>query len=192
MTVAESAAVAQAGRDPRPTEVKVWDPLVRTFHWSLLAAFVVAWTTGDELDRIHVLAGYVVLGLVAFRILWGLVGSKHARFTDFVRWPATVAAYVRDIVRFRAKRYVGHNPAGGAMVIALLVMLGLISATGYMMTTDVFWGVEWVEEAHELAVNATLGLVLVHILGVALASFEHRENLVRAMFTGRKRRPDDE
>ena len=183
---AEGAIIADAGRDSRPAEAKVWDPLVRIFHWSLVAAFIAAWITGDELDRIHILAGYTVLGLVAFRILWGLVGTKHARFADFVRRPSTVAGFLRDIVRFRAKRYLGHNPAGGAMIVALLVMLSVIGGTGYMMTTDAFWGVEWVEEAHELAVNVTLGLVALHILGVALASFEYGENLVRSMFTGRK------
>jgi cytochrome b len=189
---AEGAIIAEAGRDSRPAEVpaevKVWDPLVRVLHWSLLAAFVAAWATADELDRIHIVAGYVVMGLVAVRIVWGFVGPRHARFADFVRGPSQVAAYLGDILRFRARRHLGHNPAGGAMIVALLVMLGIVSATGFMMTTDAFWGVAWVEEAHELAVNATLGLVALHVAGVALASFEHGENLVRAMFTGRKRR----
>ncbi|MBB3355735.1 cytochrome b [Rhizobium sp. BK049] len=94
---------------------------------------------------------------------------------------------MRDSLAMRAKRYIGHNPAGGAMVFVLLVAISGIAATGYMMTTDAYWGAEWVEEAHELLVNVTLGLVGLHIAGVLLASIEHKENLVRAMVTGRKR-----
>lgn len=176
-----------AGRETRPATVKVWDPLVRIFHWSLVAAFIVAWLTGDELEGVHIATGYVIMGLVAFRLVWGVVGSRHARFTDFVRSPRTVLAFLKDTVRFRAKRYLGHNPAGGAMVVALLLTLSAICATGFMMTTDMFWGVEWVEEVHEAAASLTLALVGLHLAGVAVASFEHRENLVRSMVSGRKR-----
>ena len=171
----------------RRSEVNVWDPLVRIFHWGLVAAFLVAWATGDEMKLTHVMTGYVVIGLVIFRILWGFVGARHARFADFMRGPGAVTNYLRDTAKLRAKRYLGHNPAGGAMIIALLVMLSIIGATGYMMTTDTFWGVAWVQAAHETAVNLTLGLVVLHILGVIVASYEHGENLVRAMITGRKR-----
>ncbi len=179
--------VSEAGRNLRPAEVKVWDPLVRIFHWSLVALFIVAWATGDEVKRLHELAGYAVLGLVAFRIVWGFIGTKHARFTDFVTGPSTLGAYLRDMLRFRAKRYIGHNPAGGVMTVTLLMMLSVIGGTGYMLTTDSFWGVEWVEEAHEIAVNLTLGLVLLHVTGVVFSSFAHSENLIRAMITGHKR-----
>lgn len=176
-----------AGRATRPATVKVWDPLVRIFHWSLVLAFIIAWATGDEVESVHIATGYVIMGLVGFRLVWGLIGTKHARFTDFIRSPRTVIAYMRDMLRFRAKRYLGHNPAGGAMVAALLLMLSALSATGYMMTTDAFWGVEWVEEVHEALANLMLVLVGLHLAGVAFSSVEHRENLVRAMFTGRKR-----
>jgi cytochrome b len=176
-----------AGRVSRPAMVRVWDPLVRLFHWSLVIAFTVAWLTGDELQEVHEIAGYVIVGLVGFRLLWGIVGTAHARFIDFVYRPAAVIRYLIDMARLRAKRYVGHNPAGGAMVIALLAMLGVICATGIMMTTDAYWGVEWVENAHEVAANVTLILVGLHLVGVFAASLEHRENLVRAMVTGRKR-----
>ena len=178
---------AEAGRDMRPAEVKVWDPLVRLFHWSLVLCFIVSWATGDEIEWLHLGAGYAVAGLVAIRVLWGLVGTRHARFTDFVHHPATVLAFLKDTALLRARRYLGHNPAGGAMVIAMLVTLAAVSATGVMMTTDAFWGAEWVEDAHEAAVNLTLGLILLHLLGVAVASLEHGENLVRSMLTGRKR-----
>ncbi len=181
------ATIDHAEPAPRQAEVKVWDPLVRIFHWGLVAAFLVAWATGDEVKRVHIMAGYAVIGLVAFRILWGFIGARHARFVDFVRGTGSVRSYLRDTARLRAKRYLGHNPAGGAMIIALLVMLSTIGATGFMMTTDAFWGVAWVQGAHETAVNLTLGLVVFHILGVIVASYEHGENLVRAMITGRKR-----
>jgi len=175
----------------RQGETRVWDPLVRIFHWYLVLAFLAAWATGDEIKRPHVAAGYCVIGLVAFRIIWGFVGGRHARFADFVRGPRAVTGYLRDTAGLRAKRYLGHNPAGGAMVVALLIMLSVIGATGFMMTTDAFWGVGWVQDAHETAVNLTLGLVVVHILGVIVASYEHGENLVRAMITGYKRAEDD-
>jgi cytochrome b len=160
---------------------------VRIFHWSLVIAFIIAWLSGDELKRVHLAVGYAILGLVAFRLVWGVVGSTHARFADFIYRPATVIGFLKDTIGLRAKRYVGHNPAGGAMVIALLWMLIVICATGVMMTTTAFWGVKWVEEAHEIAVNLTLVLVGLHLAGVFAASFEHHENLVRAMITGRKR-----
>jgi len=132
------ATIDTAEPAARRSEVSVWDPLVRIFHWGLVAAFLVAWATGDEIKRAHVMAGYCVIGLVVFRILWGFIGAQHARFVDFVRRPGAVTSYLRDTARLRAKRYLGHNPAGGAMIIALLVMLSIIGATGFMMTTDAF------------------------------------------------------
>ncbi|MEN6541912.1 cytochrome b/b6 domain-containing protein [Parvibaculum sp.] len=176
-----------AGRDTRPATVRVWDPLVRIFHWSLVAAFAIAWATGDELQSVHETTGYAIAALVAIRVVWGLVGSTHARFSDFIYRPSTVIRYLVDTMMFRAKRYIGHNPAGGAMVMALLAMLAALCGTGILMTTDAFWGVEWVEEVHEALANLALILVGLHIAGVFAASIEHRENLVRAMFTGRKR-----
>jgi len=181
-----------AGRRVRPVTVAVWDPLVRVFHWSLVAAFVTAWATGEEIMSVHKLAGYVIIGLLAFRVLWGLVGPRHARFADFLHSPVTVVAFLKDSLALRARRYIGHNPAGGAMVIALLLTLAIITASGFMMTTDAFWGVHWVRETHEAAVNVALVLVALHLAGVGLASLEHRENLVKAMVTGRKRAPEAE
>lgn len=110
--------------------IKVWDPLVRIFHWTLVAAFTIAYFSEDDFQDIHVLAGYTVAGLVAFRIVWGFVGTRHARFSDFVFSPATVIGYLKDMVALRAKRYIGHNPAGGAMVLALLISLAGTTLTG--------------------------------------------------------------
>ena len=172
----------------RDDKIRVWDPLVRIFHWSLVGGFAVAYLTADEWDKAHEFVGYIVAGLIAFRLFWGLVGSRHARFSNFVYRPSTIMAFLNDSLAMKAKRYVGHNPAGGAMVIALLLAITGISATGYMMTMDMFWGAEWVEDVHELLVNGTLVLIALHVGGVILASFEHKENLVRSMTTGLKRR----
>ncbi|MXN63620.1 cytochrome B [Stappia sp. GBMRC 2046] len=176
-----------ASADASSGTVRVWDPLVRIFHWALAATFAIAWLTGDELKTLHEATGYAIAGLLGVRIVWGIVGTKYARFSDFIYRPSAVAGYLADTARLKAKRYIGHNPAGGAMVVALIVTIGGICATGIMMTTDAYWGVEWVEEVHEALANFALLLVGLHLAGVAVASFEHRENLVRAMVTGRKR-----
>lgn len=178
-----TAAVASA-------TVRVWDPLVRVFHWTLAGAFAIAWLTGDELDRLHEVTGYVIIALLGVRIVWGFIGTAHARFADFVYSPSRVIGYLADTARLRARRYLGHNPAGGAMVIALLLVLAATAGSGFAMTTDAFHDAHWVEEVHEFMANAAILLVGLHIAGVAVSSLEHRENLVRAMITGRKRRLD--
>jgi cytochrome b len=179
---------ASSGGPDVSQTVRVWDPLVRLFHWSLVAAFVVAWASGKELQGLHQTAGYAILALLALRIVWGFVGPGHARFSDFVYRPSVVLEYLRNAARFRARRYVGHNPAGGAMILTLIATLAATCVTGIMMTTDAYWGVAWVGEAHGLAANLAIILVGLHLAGVFAASVEHRENLVRAMITGRKRR----
>ena len=167
--------------------VRVWDPLVRIFHWSLVGLFTFSFFTGDEWKSAHIWSGYAIAGLIAFRTIWGFIGGRHARFSDFVKSPITVIGFMVDTARLRAKRYIGHNPAGGMMVLALIVTIAIIAASGYMMTTDMFWGIEWVSDVHETTVDITIGLIVLHVLGVILASLEHRENVVRAMITGRKR-----
>ncbi|MES9971638.1 MAG: cytochrome b/b6 domain-containing protein [Candidatus Thiodiazotropha sp.] len=180
--------------------IKVWDPLVRVFHWGLVCAFAVAWLTEDEWMELHAYAGYLIAALLLFRLLWGVLGTRYARFSDFVKSPTKVIAYLRDLVQLRAERTVGHNPAGGAMILALLITLtlttlsGLLAygATGAGPLAEVFfsnapYGSEFFEEVHEFFANLTLFLVLVHLLGVGFGSLLHRENLVRAMFTGSKR-----
>jgi cytochrome b len=176
-----------AGGAMPPATIKVWDPFVRVFHWSLAALFLVAYATGDEIERVHIAAGYAIASLIAARIVWGFIGPRHARFSSFVRPPREVLTYLRDVALLRAPRYIGHNPAGGAMIVALFSTLIGTCITGYMMMTDAYWGAKWVEEVHETLANLTIGLVVVHILGVLVASFEHRENLVKPMITGRKR-----
>src|SRR5512143_195548 len=178
-------AIGAGGASP-PAAIKVWDPFVRVFHWSLATLFLAAYATGEDAGRAHIASGYAIAGLIALRIVWGFVGPGHARFNSFVRSPRAVLAYLRDVALFRAPRYLGHNPAGGAMIVGLLVMLLVTGVTGYMMTTDAFWGAEWVEEVHEAFANLTVGLIVFHVFGVLFSSVEHGENLVKAMITGRK------
>ncbi|MET0088893.1 MAG: cytochrome b/b6 domain-containing protein [Candidatus Thiodiazotropha sp.] len=181
------------------SEIKVWDPLVRIFHWTLVSAFIVAWLTEDELMSVHAYAGYLIAGLLAVRLIWGLIGTRHARFSDFVKPPTVVIAYLKDLARLKAKRTLGHNPAGGAMIMALIVMLTLTVVSGLMAygaegmgplmefyRQQASYGSEFFEEVHEFCAHVTLILVFVHLGGVALGSLLHRENLVRSMFTGRK------
>jgi cytochrome b len=192
------APLNETGRAMRPvevppshstqTQVKVWDRFVRLFHWSLVTLFATAYYTRDKWEQIHIVAGYAILALVIARFIWGIVGTEHARLRDFLHPPATILRFLLDTLRMRAKRYVGHNPAGGAMVLALLLMLLTICGSGVVMTMDRFWGVKWIETVHETATYATLGLIALHVAGVILASVEHKENLIKSMFTGRKRK----
>jgi cytochrome b len=186
MTIIENAS--DTDNAPPEPEVKVWDIAIRLFHWSLVITFTLAWITAEDWDQAHEYAGYAVGGLVLFRILWGFVGAKYARFSDFVYSPAAVYRYLGDSLRHKAKRYLGHNPAGGAMVGAFIVMLLVATGTGILATMDGFRGVEWVEELHEGTSYVTLLMVVAHIVGVIHASVSHRENLVKSMVTGFKRR----
>jgi cytochrome b len=179
----ESMSEAGGGR----VMVAVWDPLVRLFHWSIVASFAVAWFSAARWDDPHEWAGYAAALLVAFRMFWGLAGTRHARFSDFVRPPSAVISYLRDISISREARYLGHNPAGGAMILALLAAMALPAFTGWLETTDAYYGVAWVQDAHSYVAHGMLSLATVHVGGVILASFRHRENLVRAMITGLKR-----
>jgi cytochrome b len=169
--------------------VKVWSPFVRIFHWSLVASVATAWVVAEDWRSLHEVAGYVAAGLVAWRLVAGLGGSHFTRFAQFVRGPGTVMSYLGDVAAGRERRYLGHNPAGGLMVLALIACLSLIALTGWMQTTDTYFGVSWVENVHQLVGNAIVFLVGLHVSGVVLASLRHHENLVRAMVTGRKRAP---
>jgi cytochrome b len=196
--MAAEAARNGAGGAGQPVTVKVWDVLVRMMHWGLVAAFAVSHLSADESEHhgehdsgpleaapLHELAGYVILGIVVVRIVWGLFGTKHARFTDFIYRPGTVFGFLRKTLQFRAPRYIGHNPAGGAMVVVLLCTLLAIGGTGLLMTT--YTELRWLKDVHEVLANFSLVLVALHVAGVIAASIEHRESLVTAMFTGRKR-----
>ncbi len=180
--------------------IKVWDPLLRIFHWSLVSLFLFAFITEDDFLDLHVIAGYIIIGLIVFRLIWGVIGPRHARFSNFVKSPSQVKSYLKDVLLFRAKRYLGHNPAGGAMVVALLVSIAMTVFFG-MLTygamefsgplAGMVSGVsntlaEGFEEVHEFFANFTLFLVGLHVIGVVVASLQHRENLVQSMIDGYK------
>ena len=168
--------------------VPVWDRFVRAFHWTLLTSFVVAFASHEDgYGSVHLVSGYVVALLVVARLIWGIVGSHHARFADFVRGPRAVMAYVGELLRSRAKRFLGHNPAGGTMIVVMLALLIVISVTGFLLTTTRFYGDEMMFVIHERVVHVMLICILLHVLGVLWSSRAHRENLVKAMITGRKR-----
>ena len=177
---------------------------MRIFHWSLVAAFATAYLVEDDPLTVHVWAGYLILTLLGVRLVWGLIGTRHARFGDFVRGPRAVLAYVRDTLRGTAPRHLGHNPAGGAMIVALLLALSLTGLSGLALygaeegagplaaalaATPPAWA-HWLEELHEILANGTLLLIALHLAGVAFSSLAHRENLVAAMIFGTKRSGD--
>ncbi len=213
-----------------PTEqrvrVTVWDPLVRVGHWALVAAFAVAYLSAEEEGAdapalLHVWCGYAIGVIVALRVVWGFVGPRNARFSEFVRGPGAVVRELGDLVRGRAARHLGHGPAAGAMIVALLVCLAATVATGLVAYGDRGKGPlaraasitttsadaataradentqregehseSSIGELHSTIANVTLALIVLHILGVAVASRAHRENLVAAMITGKKRAED--
>lgn len=176
-----------AGRGSGARAVRVWDPLVRIFHWTLVAACTGAFLISSPRD-LHETLGWIAATAVAVRVVWGFVGPGYARFSSFVPTPRVFAAHAAEVATGREKRHLGHNPAGGAMVVALLAVVATLAATGWMMGRDAFWGVGWVEDLHETAANVGLVLVSLHLCGVVWESWRHRENLVAAMITGRKRR----
>lgn len=208
--------------------VRVWDPIVRLGHWTLVLTFFIAYLTEDDFLTQHVWAGYVLGTVIVMRLAWGFIGSAYARFSDFVRSPATTLRYVRDVIGHRARRYIGHNPAGGMMIVALLISLAATTYSGlalYAIEEDAGPLAAWVadnnassgfaaiitnayadederdardghenealeefwEELHEFFANFTLLLVALHVAGVLYTSYADKENLVKAMVTGRKR-----
>ncbi|WP_455204468.1 cytochrome b/b6 domain-containing protein [Kaarinaea lacus] len=183
------------------SKIKVWDPVVRVFHWTLVLTFLIAYVTEEDFLTLHVWAGYILLTAIAVRVAWGFIGTRHARFSDFVTKPSIALHYVKDTMKLKAKRYIGHNPAGGIMIVVMLVSLLITGISGLLLygveehagpfaawfvTGSEFWeGI--LEEAHEFFANFTVFLVVIHLAGVLIESFLHKENLVSAMWNGNKR-----
>jgi len=168
------------------SKIRVWDAPVRVFHWVMVVSFAGAYLTseGERWRLVHVSLGYTMGGLVAFRILWGLIGTRYARFSSFIRGPSAVMRYVKSMLNGKLEHHVGHNPAGAVAIVLLILLSAALVMTGWSIYNDV--GGEWLEELHEVAGNLMLAVVGVHIGGVIVASWLHRENLVRAMMTGMK------
>jgi cytochrome b len=167
--------------------VLVWDLPTRLFHWLLVASFAGAFLTAESerLRDIHVALGYTFAGLIGFRLVWGLIGSRYARFRSFLFAPRELWNYLRALPTRAPRRYLGHNPAGSAAIFVLFAIGLGVAATGYATFNDL--GGEALEELHEGLAFAMLAVVAVHVAGVLLSSLQHRENLVTAMITGRKR-----
>jgi len=168
------------------TKILVWDLPIRIFHWLLAATFVGAFLTADSerLRDLHVTLGYTMLGLVAFRLLWGLIGTRYARFASFAFGARSVLGYLKSLLTRSPRHYVGHNPAGSWAIYALLVLAMATGATGYVTYNGI--GGHWLGELHEGIANTLLAVVFVHIGGVLVSSILHRENLVRSMINGLK------
>jgi cytochrome b len=167
-------------------KILVWDLPTRAFHWLLALSFAGAFLTAES-ERyrdVHVMLGYTMLGLVAFRLVWGLIGTRYARFWSFAFGPRSVLAYLKALFTRSPQHYLGHNPAGSWAIYALLALSVLAGASGYATYNDI--GGHWMEDVHETLANALLGVVIVHIAGVFVSSVLHRENLVRSMLTGYK------
>lgn len=177
-----------AGAAAAPAMVRVWDPLVRIFHWMVVAGCALNLFVLEEGETAHRFVGYTVAAALAVRIVWGFVGTRHARFSDFLPTPRRLAHYVRQLRRSAEPRMLGHNPAAAVMMLALMALLAGVTVTGWMIGLDAFWGVKWVKEVHESFANAILVLAGLHALAAIVESWRHRENLIWAMVTGRKRR----
>ncbi|MDY0065290.1 MAG: cytochrome b/b6 domain-containing protein [Steroidobacteraceae bacterium] len=175
-----------AAVNERPT-LRVWDPLVRIGHWSLAACVLLAWLTRHEPGRWHEWLGYGALTIVGVRFVWGWIGSRHARFADFVRSPGETLEYAEQALHGAEPRVVGHNPLGGWMIVALLATVACVGLSGWLYTTDRYWGVEWVERLHGASADVLLVLIGLHVTGVLYASWRHRENLIASMVHGRKK-----
>jgi cytochrome b len=175
----------------------VWDPYIRIFHWSLVAFFIIAFLTEDDWLYLHSFAGYSITGLLMFRVCWGMIGTRYARFSSFVTSPHTALGYIKSLLTKNPRHYLGHNPAGGMMIVLLMSVLLLTAFTGMAaLATDglgpladtVFANLsdDLLEEVHEALANLMLLLIVVHVGGVIVSSVIHRENLIRAMLDGRK------
>jgi len=172
--------------NPARTRILVWDAPTRVFHWLLVLCFAGAYLTAeqDQWKAVHIALGYTVAGLIGFRLIWGCFGTRYARFANFVRGPAAVASYLRSLLSGQPQHYLGHNPAGALAILVLLALGATVTASGWVALQQD--NSERWEDIHETLANLMLAVVLVHVAAVALSSWLHRENLVAAMFSGKK------
>ncbi|MGJ4888164.1 cytochrome b/b6 domain-containing protein [Bradyrhizobium sp. HKCCYLR20261] len=174
-------------KTPDPAEtVQVWDLPLRLWHWLLAVLVLIAWVTPNVYDGLHRVAGYAILGLLAFRLIWGLIGTRHSRFRSLKARLRATPSYLWSLRRGKTGRYLGLNPAGTAMQLVLLLVLIVSAVTGAMQVTVRFFGLWWVEDTHEVTSYLLIPLVVLHVAGVVLVSRMQGENLARAMLTGRK------
>ncbi len=178
---------APSATDPA-SRVRVWDPLVRVFHWSLVGCVVLNSWVVEEGEWLHEWIGYTATSLVALRLVWGLIGSRHARFADWFPTPRRVRAHLGALLRGEVPAHAGHNPLGALMMLALMAMVLGLGLTGWLQGTDAFWGVEWVQELHEGLAETLVWLAALHAAAALVMGRIERTRLVKAMFTGVKER----
>lgn len=180
-----NTVLATADRNTQP--IRVWDPLVRVFHWTVALGTIANLTVLRNLHNPHIYVGYGMIAALLIRIAWGFAGRGHARFSAFIPGPKTLVSYGKAALARREPRYVGHNPAGAIMMVGLMLLIAALGVTGWMMESDQFWGVSWVEELHETLANIIIGAAFIHVAAAILESIRHRENLPWSMITGYKR-----
>ncbi len=171
----------------RPTAVYVWDPLVRVFHWSLVTCVLLNQFVLEEGERPHRWVGYAAAALVGLRLLWGVVGTRHARFSDWWPTPTRLRTHVQGLLAGHTLPSVGHNPLGALMMLLLMGLVLLLALTGWLQGTDALFGEEWLEELHEGLANTLMLAAGLHAAAALLMGRLERVSLIRAMFTGVKR-----
>jgi cytochrome b len=174
-----------------PSTVKLWDPLVRLFHWSLVFIFIANYFVNEEGDDWHQWLGYAAVAWLLVRFFWGFFGQGAARWADFFPTPARMANHVRALRRGEPYHRMGHSPLGGLVMIVMMLCVLALGVTGYMMQEiDYFWGEDWIEDLHGWIANSLLALVIVHVLAAMFESYRLKENLPLSMVTGKRRKPD--
>jgi len=182
-------------------DVKVWDIIVRVFHWSLVTTFFICFITEDS-SKLHTYSGYLIIVLIISRIIWGFIGSEYARFKSFIVAPKVVNHYLKDLVKNKNNRFIGHNPAGAAMIVVLISSIIITCLTGvvlygvedhagplaFLFTREDEYLEDIIEEIHEFFSNFSVGLIVLHITGVIIAGKQHNENLVKSMINGYKKK----
>lgn len=171
--------------------IRVWDPLLRLLHWTLVVC-VLSNLLNESGEIVHRGLGYTATAVILIRIVWGFIGPRHARFSDWLPTPGRLFPYLVALRRGKAPRHIGHNPAGALMMLALLALVLALGTSGYLMTTDAFFGEDWLEETHAALADILIAAVVVHVSAALFESWKHRENLIASMVHGRKRAPTPE
>ena len=171
-----------------PRSVPVWDRFIRLFHWTLVSCVVIDYTVLDDGNAVHQWLGYLAAALVVARVVWGFIGTPHARFSDFFPTVTRIRQHIEGMLSGSPERHDGHNPLGALMILALMTLVLAVGLTGWMQTLDAFWGEEWLQDLHEHAANLLIALAMVHALAAIVMGRLERTHLIRAMFTGVKER----
>ena len=171
---------------PVARTVKVWDRFIRAFHWSLVACVLTNFFVIDDGASVHQWLGYSACALVLARIVWGFIGSRHARFADFFPTPATIRKHLTELASGALQHHDGHNPVGALMMLSMLAVVLCLGLTGFLQTTDVFWGEEWLQELHEMLASTLIAFAGIHAAAAVVMSHLERTNLIAAMITGVK------